>query len=169
MNPGLGLFFATLCIRSLFSSPKRPADGDGALLDCDHVRKLESKVRELSAALERESELRKAERVSRIKLQKQARDEKVDRSIGDGFSYVPIGVVRSPFGKRCGTPRQPILCPAAVGRIIFDKTLIQREHFQEIQDFSHIWVLTCNYHTYHYFKMSERITGCLGFSWKYEC
>ena len=101
---------------------------------------LQRQVGELTLALEKEVELRKSERISRINLQKRMRDEKIMDSLDNGFSYRPIGVVRSPFGKRCGTPRQPILCPAAKGRICFDKKIIQAEHFQELKDFSHIWV-----------------------------
>lgn len=104
------------------------------------VSYLEAKIVELSTALEKEVELRKAERSSRISLQQRAREEKLQRDLASGFSYIPIGTVRSPFGKRCGTPRQPILCPAAKGRICFNKRLIQAGHFQEISDFSHIWV-----------------------------
>lgn len=106
----------------------------------DVVDRLESKIVELSAALDRENELRKSERASRIALQQRARDDKVQRGMDSGFPYAPIGTVRSPFSKRCGTPRQPILCPAAKGKICFNKRTIQAEHFQELKDFSHIWV-----------------------------
>jgi tRNA-Thr(GGU) m(6)t(6)A37 methyltransferase TsaA len=58
-----------------------------------------------------------------------------------GYVYLPIGVVQSPFPQRRGTPRQPTLVTAARGRIKFDKRVIQAEHFQELKEFSHIWVL----------------------------
>ena len=102
---------------------------------------LEQKVKELEACLEKEKELRKSERASRINIQRRAREEKTKENLLKGFTYNTIGFIRSPFGKRCGTPRQPTLCPAAKGRICFDKSIIQAEHFQEIRDFSHIWVI----------------------------
>jgi tRNA-Thr(GGU) m(6)t(6)A37 methyltransferase TsaA len=42
---------------------------------------------------------------------------------------------------RRGTPRQPILIPAAKGIIKFNKKLIQYEHYKELENFSHIWVV----------------------------
>lgn len=57
---------------------------------------------------------------------------------------------QSPFLDRRGTPRQPQLVPAAKGRIRFDRRVIQQEHFEELNQFSHIWVIFvfhCNTNT----------------------
>ena len=107
--------------------------------------------RELSAAngevadcrqlIARERELRQVERKGRISIQKQKRhDAKVD-SIEKGFNFFPIGHIESPFPDRRGTPRQPNLVRAATGRIKFNKKIIQHEHFKELQEFSHIWII----------------------------
>lgn len=104
------------------------------------VELLKLQIERLTSALKKESDLRKEERASRISLQRRAREEKINKNVEKGFTYNPIGVVRSPFSNRCGTPRQPILVPAAKGRICFNKRLIQHEHFKELEEFSHIWV-----------------------------
>ena len=91
--------------------------------------------------LQKEKELREKERIGRISVQKKTRDRLTEQSLKLGYQYRPIGFVESPFPDRRGTPRQPVLVPAAVGKIRFDKTIIQFEHFKEIIQFSHIWVL----------------------------
>jgi tRNA-Thr(GGU) m(6)t(6)A37 methyltransferase TsaA len=75
-------------------------------------------------------------------LQQKAREKvKEDLKENGGQHMTYIGHVRSPFPDRRGTPRQPLLVPAAHGRIVFDKRFVQREHFQELSQFSHIFVL----------------------------
>ena len=91
--------------------------------------------------LQKEKELREKERVGRISVQKKTRDRLTEQNLKLGYQYRPIGFVESPFPDRRGTPRQPVLVPAAVGKIRFDKTIIQFEHFKEILQFSHIWVI----------------------------
>jgi tRNA-Thr(GGU) m(6)t(6)A37 methyltransferase TsaA len=156
LSPGssAGLFLLSICTAALMRVAKHRATaaaaaappGSASVSVCpgqlaSRAALLEERVAELTAALEKQTVLRQSERSSRISLQQRAREEKISRSIEEGFSYVPIGVVSSPFGKRCGTPRQPILCPAAKGRIVFNKSIVQRDHFQEIKNFSHIWVI----------------------------
>jgi tRNA-Thr(GGU) m(6)t(6)A37 methyltransferase TsaA len=81
------------------------------------------------------------ERLGRINVQKRERDRLTHENLKSGYQYRPIGFVESPFPDRRGTPRQPVLVPAAKGKIRFDKSLIQNEHFKEINQFSHIWVI----------------------------
>ena len=102
---------------------------------------LYSIIARLTAELEVEKKLRQSERTSRISLQQRAREDKIQRGISDGFVFSPIGSISSPFKDRRGTPRQPVLVPAAKGRINFNKKIIQAAHFQEIEQFSHIWVI----------------------------
>jgi tRNA-Thr(GGU) m(6)t(6)A37 methyltransferase TsaA len=103
-----------------------------------HLRK----ERETREALEEEvkkwKQLREEERIARIELQKQKRKETFQR---EGYTYHPIGYLESPFPNRRGTPRQPLLVPAARGFIRFNKQQIQYEFFEELKQFSHIWVL----------------------------
>jgi tRNA-Thr(GGU) m(6)t(6)A37 methyltransferase TsaA len=101
-----------------------------------------SKLRqEFESELRREREMREKERMGRINVQKRAREYLQKRSRSSGYSFKVIGTFRGPFPDRRGTPRQPILVPAAKGVIVFDKNLIQLEHFKELQEFSHIWVV----------------------------
>lgn len=91
--------------------------------------------------LEREKELRQVERKGRISVQQNKRKDIKKQIVEKGFNFNPIGHVESPFPDRRGTPRQPNLVRAACGRIKFDKRIIQLEHFKELQEFSHVWVL----------------------------
>mmetsp|Transcript_2916 Transcript_2916/g.3053 ORF Transcript_2916/g.3053 Transcript_2916/m.3053 type:complete len:372 (+) Transcript_2916:315-1430(+) len=81
------------------------------------------------------------ERLGRINVQKRERDRLTLENLKSGYQYRPIGFIESPFPDRRGTPRQPVLVPAAKGKIRFNKSLIQNEHFKEISQFSHIWVI----------------------------
>ena len=101
---------------------------------------LRNEIEQLKASLEIEKAHRQSERSSRIALQQRTREEKIERNITAGFTFMPIGVVKSPFKDRRGTPRQPVLVPAARGRICFDRKIVQTAHFKEIDQFSHIWV-----------------------------
>ena len=94
-----------------------------------------------SEELKKEKDLREKERLGRISVQKRTRDRLTVQNLKQGYQYRPIGFVESPFPDRRGTPRQPVLVPAAMGKIRFDKSIIQAEHFKEITQFSHIWVI----------------------------
>ena len=94
-----------------------------------------------SEELKKEKDLREKERLGRISVQKRTRDRLTVQNLKQGYQYRPIGFVESPFPDRRGTPRQPVLVPAAKGKIRFDKSIIQAEHFKEITQFSHIWVI----------------------------
>lgn len=96
---------------------------------------------ELRKELERQEELRQVERQGRVRVQQQLRDSLVEKSNADGYSFKPIGYIESPFLDRRGTPRQPVLVPAARGIIRFDKSSIHSSHFEDFKQFSHIWIL----------------------------
>lgn len=99
------------------------------------------RCRGLAAELNEERRLRQVERSGRIKLQQETRQKLNKESSAQGFQFKSIGKVESPFPDRRGTPRQPLLVPAASARIRFDKKLIQFEHFAELSEFSHVWVI----------------------------
>ena len=96
----------------------------------------------LSKELQKEVSNRQAERLGRINLQKAIRKDITSDNIHkNGFQYHSIGTIESPFPDRRGTPRQPLLVPAAQGIIRFHKQYIQHEHYAELKEFSHIWVV----------------------------
>lgn len=74
-------------------------------------------------------------------MQQAQRSQTQQKDVTEGFTMKPIGVVRSQYPDRRGTPRQPNLVRCSRGRIIFDKKQIQQEHFKELEHFSHIWVV----------------------------
>ncbi len=63
------------------------------------------------------------------------------------FVVRPIGVVRSPYAERYGTPRQaPVVDGTAstepvAAQIVLDKQLVPREALRDLEGFSHIWVI----------------------------
>lgn len=83
---------------------------------------------------------RNEERSGRIVAQQKLRKIIAEENDASGYRMDPIGYIESPYNERRGTPRQPMLVPAAHGRIRFVKQKIQAEHFQELNEFSHVWV-----------------------------
>jgi tRNA-Thr(GGU) m(6)t(6)A37 methyltransferase TsaA len=53
----------------------------------------------------------------------------------------PIATVRSCFGGKFGTPRQPGLCPSAWGELIFHPPYRSHEAVRGIEGFSHLWLI----------------------------
>lgn len=98
-------------------------------------------VSRLQEEVEEERRKRQVERTGRIRVQQEQRVAQQQKSGEEGFRLKAIGRIESPFPDRRGTPRQPSLVPAAKGRIRFDKQRIQHEHFSELAEFSHVWVL----------------------------
>ena len=96
---------------------------------------------ELKSALKNEKEKREADRRGRIKSEQKLREKKQQNQLLDGHVMKYIGHVQSPFPDRRGTPRQPLLVPSAHGRIVFDKTIVSADHFQELSQFSHVWIV----------------------------
>jgi len=94
------------------------------------------------SSLERERELRRQERQGRIAKERGMRVQFTKKAMDEkGFTYMPIATLRSPFSDRRGTPRQPLLVPAAKARIEFDVRRIQPAHFKELEEFSHVWLV----------------------------
>ena len=54
---------------------------------------------------------REEERKGRIKAERALRQVSLELAERDGYTFKPIGIVRSCFPDRRGTPRQPTLCP----------------------------------------------------------
>jgi tRNA-Thr(GGU) m(6)t(6)A37 methyltransferase TsaA len=101
-----------------------------------------SKISQLESLLEKEKKERSVERKGRINQQKLHRQEFKDSVSKEGYNMKEIAVIESVFPDRRGTPRQPLLVPAARARIRFNKKLIQSGHIAELQhDFSHLFIL----------------------------
>lgn len=58
-----------------------------------------------------------------------------------GFSFHPIGVIRSCFTEKFGIPRQPGLVPAARATLEVFSPYDRDEAFRGLNEFSHLWVL----------------------------
>jgi tRNA-Thr(GGU) m(6)t(6)A37 methyltransferase TsaA len=106
-----------------------------------HSREISEVEKKFDEELKKERAQRGKERLGRISVQKKSRERLTQENLKSGYQYRPIGYVQSPFPDRRGCPRQPVLVPAALGKIKFDKSIIQFEHFKEIVQFSHIWVI----------------------------
>ena len=57
------------------------------------------------------------------------------------FTFEPIGYIRSCFKEKFGVPRQPGLIPYIEARVEVTPAYQRWEAFQELEYFSHIWVL----------------------------
>ena len=58
----------------------------------------------------------------------------------DSLTLLPIGHVTSPFVKRTGCPRQPCLCPSALGQITLSPA-VAAESLDGLTEYSYIWVI----------------------------
>jgi hypothetical protein len=125
------------------------------------------KTRKIRRELERQIALRQEERIGRINIEKKVRKEGQEILLHNtvGYPLIPIGFIESPFpdrrglyhsnasssSRQCvcfffgffplGTPRQPILAPSSRGFIRFSKKIIQFAHFEELSQFSHLWIV----------------------------
>lgn len=51
-----------------------------------------------------------------------------------------VATFQSPFKSLFGTPRQGVAAPSTRGRIVLEPRM-EKEYLQELDSFSHIWVL----------------------------
>ncbi len=66
----------------------------------------------------------------------------------------PIGVVKSPFLQKFGTPRQAALAPEAKGILELNPEVIEHEALKGIDSFTHLWVIT-------YFHRARSMKGLI--------
>lgn len=99
------------------------------------------KLRKYRQEIEKQTQLRQEERKGRISAEKKLRKSQQEEVGTEGYQCPPIAVIESPFPDRRATPRQPILAPAARAFIRFNKQSIQFQHYEELAQFSHIWVI----------------------------
>lgn len=112
-----------------------------SMMQLQKIMQLREREIYLNTELDKQKQLREEERKARIGMQRQKRDEANNKDKNEGFHYQPIAFAESPFPDRRGTPRQPLLVPAARGLLRFQKNLVQLAHFKELEEFSHVWVL----------------------------
>ena len=53
----------------------------------------------------------------------------------------PIGILRTCFGSKFGIPRQPGLCPSALGELVFHPPYRNPDLLRGIEGFSHLWLI----------------------------
>lgn len=53
----------------------------------------------------------------------------------------PIATVRTCFGSKFATPRQPGLCPSAWGELIFESPYRNLDSIRGLEGFSHLWLI----------------------------
>ena len=99
----------------------------------DHIR--------FNIEVARLKDLREVERKGRINVQQKMREIKQAENEESGYRYAAIGLIESAFPDRRGTPRQPLLVPAARAKVRFFKKVVTCDHFKELEQFSHVWVL----------------------------
>jgi len=60
---------------------------------------------------------------------------------GNNYTYQKIGIARTPFNEKFGTPRQPGLVKEAQGHIEILSPFNRVDAFSGLEQFSHIWLL----------------------------
>ncbi|MGA1007996.1 MAG: TrmO family methyltransferase domain-containing protein, partial [Sedimenticolaceae bacterium] len=58
----------------------------------------------------------------------------------DSYVIHPIGRVESPYAEKFGTPRQPGLVKAALGKLCLSPDYAKAEALEGLEGFSHLWV-----------------------------
>jgi len=56
--------------------------------------------------------------------------------------FQAIGILESCFKEKFGTPRQPMLVPAATARLKIRKEFIPEQSLKGLSEFSHVWLLS---------------------------
>ncbi|OVA03664.1 Uncharacterized domain UPF0066 [Macleaya cordata] len=103
------------------------------------------RVRELEISLKASLDQCAAERKGRIRAQQAARKALTqgnsENSNVASYPMTPIGIVKSCFSTRNGTPRQPLLVPLARGCLTFDTSQVPPAALDGLAEYSHCWIL----------------------------
>ncbi|XP_075509938.1 uncharacterized protein LOC142546222 [Primulina tabacum] len=106
------------------------------------------RIQELEAALKAAVENCSAERQGRIRAQRALREALNQPHCGEAeskllkaYPMAQIGVVKSCFSTRNGTPRQPLLVPLARASLIFDLTRVPQASLEGLEGYSHCWLI----------------------------
>ncbi|KAF8033844.1 hypothetical protein BT93_C0187 [Corymbia citriodora subsp. variegata] len=108
-------------------------------------REMESRVRELEASLKSSSDKCAAERQGRIRAQQALRkavaQPQLENSEVTSYPMRPIGIVKSCFSTRNGTPRQPLIVPLARASLVFDASRVPPASLEHLEGYSHCWII----------------------------
>ncbi|KAK1420913.1 hypothetical protein QVD17_22878 [Tagetes erecta] len=125
---------ASAAISVYFWSNRKQADLNDKLIT----------IKELQKSLNQSLEKCAAERQGRIRAQQDLRkamlQPKTDK-LETTYPMAPIGVVRSCFSTRNGTPRQPLVVPLARARLMFDTALVPPASLEGLEEYSHCWIV----------------------------
>ncbi|CAL5222545.1 g4923 [Coccomyxa viridis] len=109
-------------------------------------RRADTKLVEAKRQLDAERRNRASERTGRIRAEKKLREresskeESSDSNVPEIYPLQPIGHLQSCFTKRSGTPRQPLLVPAARARLLLRQD-IPAGCLEGLEQYSHVWVI----------------------------
>ncbi|XP_057767254.1 uncharacterized protein LOC130987665 isoform X2 [Salvia miltiorrhiza] len=105
----------------------------------------DEKIHELEASLKCALDKCAAERRGRTRAQKALREalskSSYDKVESTSYPMAPIGVVRSCFSTRNGTPRQPLLVPLAKASLMFDPARVPQASLEGLEGYSHCWII----------------------------
>ena len=71
------------------------------------------------------------------------------QQVNKPIELTPIGIVHSPYKEKFAIPRQPNLVPAAKATIELPFKQCAKESVQDIEQFSHLWLIFCFHGTQH--------------------
>ncbi|KAK9055208.1 hypothetical protein SSX86_026290 [Deinandra increscens subsp. villosa] len=101
-------------------------------------------INELEKSLKESLKKCAAERQGRIRAQQdlrkamlQSKSDKLETT----YPMAPIGIIRSCFSTRNGTPRQPLIVPLARARLTFDAALVPPASLEGLEEYSHCWII----------------------------
>ncbi|XP_076916792.1 uncharacterized protein LOC143576631 [Bidens hawaiensis] len=57
------------------------------------------------------------------------------------YPMAPIGIIRSCFSTRNGTPRRPLIVTLARARLTFDASLVPPASLEGLEGYSHCWII----------------------------
>ena len=97
-------------------------------------------VASLREQLSLASRSREDERKGRIRAERMLRELAKEQYAASGYMYKSIGICRSCFPHRNGTPRQPLLVPSGRAYIDLDKA-VPPAALDSLDQFSHCWIL----------------------------
>ncbi|KAJ0788505.1 putative trmO-like domain, YaeB-like superfamily protein [Helianthus annuus] len=107
-------------------------------------KRREKLITELEKSLNESLKKCAAERQGRIRAQQDLRNAmlqpKTDK-LETTYPMAPIGIIRSCFSTRNGTPRQPLIVPLARARLTFDTALVPPASLEGLEEYSHCWII----------------------------
>lgn len=108
-------------------------------------KRLCSRIVELENQLAAAHKQRQAERMGRIRGQRELRQallsSKDEKAGSASYPMTPIGLIRSCFSTRNGTPRQPMLVTLARASLVLSSKNVAAEAFDGLSQYSHCWLI----------------------------